>query len=63
MASDRETRVRVQDLHEREQETDYARMTPAVGDRIELVPLLQAKVLRGFLCGLDTSVDRGSDRL
>jgi len=29
MASDRDTRVRVQDLHERPEETDYARMTPA----------------------------------
>ena len=31
-------------------------------DRIELIPLRKAKELRGFLKGLDTSVDREPDR-
>ena len=32
------------------------------GDRIELIPLLPAKRLRGFLKGIDTSVAREPDR-
>ena len=31
-------------------------------DRIELIPLRKAKDLRGFLKGLDTSIDREPDR-
>jgi len=31
-------------------------------DRIELIPLRRAKELRGFLSGIDTTVDRDSDR-
>lgn len=31
-------------------------------DRIELIPLRKAKDLRGFLKGLDTSIDRETDR-
>jgi AbrB family looped-hinge helix DNA binding protein len=32
-------------------------------NRIELVPVVQAKTLRGFLKGIDTSVVREEDRL
>ena len=34
----------------------------AYDDRIELIPLRKAKELRGFLKGIDTSVDREPDR-
>ncbi len=33
------------------------------GDRIELIPLVPAKKMRGFLKGIDTSIERESDRL
>ncbi len=33
------------------------------GDRIELVPVRPARELRGFLAGIDTTVDRDPDRL
>ena len=33
------------------------------GDRIELIPLRPAKKLRGFLKGIDTGVERESDRV
>ncbi len=32
------------------------------GNRIELIPLAPIKKMRGFLKGMDTSVDRESDR-
>jgi AbrB family looped-hinge helix DNA binding protein len=32
------------------------------GDRIELIPILPAKRLRGFLKGIDTTVPREPDR-
>lgn len=35
----------------------------AFGNRIEFVPLRSAKSLRGFLHGIDTTVDREPDRL
>ncbi len=35
----------------------------AYEDRIELIPLRRAKDLRGFLGGLDTTVERERDRL
>ena len=35
----------------------------AYGDRIELVPVRPAAELRGFLQGIDTRVERESDRL
>jgi AbrB family looped-hinge helix DNA binding protein len=35
----------------------------AFGNRIEFVPLKPAKALRGFLRGIDTTVDREPDRL
>jgi AbrB family looped-hinge helix DNA binding protein len=35
----------------------------AFGNRIEFVPLRPAKALRGFLRGIDTTVDREPDRL
>lgn len=35
----------------------------AFGNRIEFVPLRKAKALRGFLRGIDTTVDREPDRL
>jgi AbrB family looped-hinge helix DNA binding protein len=31
-------------------------------DRIELIPLRKAKELRGFLKGIDTTIDREPDR-
>lgn len=34
----------------------------ALGDRIELIPLRPAAELRGFLDGIDTRVERDSDR-
>ena len=34
-----------------------------VGDRIELVPLADARSLRGFLRGIDTDVPRDGDRV
>lgn len=34
----------------------------AYGDRIELIPVRPIKEMRGFLKGLDTRVDRESDR-
>ena len=33
------------------------------GDRIELIPMLPAKRLRGFLKGIDTTVPREPDRI
>lgn len=33
------------------------------GDRVELVPLLPIKDMRGFLKGIDTDVPREGDRL
>ena len=33
------------------------------GDRIELIPIKPMKELRGFLKGIDTNVDRETDRL
>lgn len=35
----------------------------AFGNRIEFVPVRPAKALRGFLKGLDTAVERDSDRV
>ena len=35
----------------------------AYGDRIELVPVRPAKQLRGFLKGIDTHVERDTDRI
>jgi len=34
----------------------------AYGDRIELIPVRPASELRGFLKGIDTRVERDSDR-
>jgi AbrB family looped-hinge helix DNA binding protein len=34
----------------------------AYDDRIELIPVRSAKELRGFLKGIDTTVDRDPDR-
>jgi AbrB family looped-hinge helix DNA binding protein len=34
----------------------------AFGDRIELIPVRSARSLRGFLKGLDTTLDRDEDR-
>jgi len=31
-------------------------------DRIELIPVRSAREMRGFLAGIDTSVDREEDR-
>ncbi len=33
------------------------------GDRIELIPLRPAQKMRGFLNGIDTSIERESDRV
>ncbi len=33
------------------------------GDRVELVPLVPVKQMRGFLSGIDTDVPREDDRL
>jgi AbrB family looped-hinge helix DNA binding protein len=33
------------------------------GDRIELIPLRAVKEMRGFLRGIDTTVEREQDRL
>jgi len=35
----------------------------AHGDRIEMIPTRPIDEMRGFLAGIDTSVDRESDRL
>jgi AbrB family looped-hinge helix DNA binding protein len=35
----------------------------AYGDRIELVPVRPVKAMRGFLEGIDTTVDREDDRV
>ena len=35
----------------------------AYEDRIELIPVRRAKDLRGFLRGIDTTVDRDEDRV
>ena len=32
-------------------------------DRVELIPLRPARELRGFLSGLDTTLDRDADRV
>jgi len=34
-----------------------------IGNRIELVPVRPLKSMRGFLAGIDTTVDREGDRL
>jgi hypothetical protein len=34
----------------------------AFADRLELIPVRKARRMRGFLKGIDTSVDRESDR-
>ncbi len=34
----------------------------AYGDRIELIPVRPARQLKGFLKGIDTSVEREADR-
>ena len=33
------------------------------GNRIELIPVIPVKKARGFLKGIDTHVERGTDRL
>ena len=33
------------------------------GDRIELIPLREARELRGFIKGIDTTIEREPDRL
>ncbi len=33
------------------------------GDRIELIPLKPVKKMRGFLKGIDTSIEREADRI
>ena len=33
------------------------------GDRIELIPMRSIKEMRGFLKGIDTTVEREADRL
>jgi AbrB family looped-hinge helix DNA binding protein len=33
------------------------------GERIELIPVRKLKDMRGFLRGMDTSIDRRTDRL
>jgi AbrB family looped-hinge helix DNA binding protein len=33
------------------------------GDRIEMIPLRQISEMKGFLKGIDTTVERESDRL
>ena len=33
------------------------------GDRVELIPIRPAKAMRGFLKGLDTRLERDSDRV
>ena len=35
----------------------------AYGDRIELIPVRPARQMKGFLKGIDTSVERESDRI
>lgn len=35
----------------------------AYGNRIELIPVREARELRGFLPGLDTRVEREADRV
>ena len=35
----------------------------AYGDRIELIPLRPLKEMRGFLRGIDTTVERDTDRV
>ncbi len=35
----------------------------AYGDRIELIPLRPIKEMRGFLKGIDTTVEREADRV
>jgi len=34
-----------------------------LGDRVELIPVRKAKAMRGFLKGIDTTLDRDSDRV
>ncbi|MES2706855.1 MAG: AbrB/MazE/SpoVT family DNA-binding domain-containing protein [Verrucomicrobiota bacterium] len=33
------------------------------GDRVEFIPVRPAKEMRGFLRGMDTTIDREEDRL
>jgi AbrB family looped-hinge helix DNA binding protein len=35
----------------------------AYEDRIELIPVRRAKDMRGFLAGIDTSIERDPDRI
>ena len=35
----------------------------AIENRVELIPVRSAKSMRGFLKGIDTSVDRDTDRV
>lgn len=35
----------------------------AYGERIEMIPLRTAKEMRGFLSGIDTTLERDKDRL
>ncbi len=34
-----------------------------LGNRIELIPVIKAKKLRGFLKGIDTTIERDDDRI
>lgn len=34
-----------------------------LGNRIELIPVIKAKKLRGFLKGIDTTIERDDDRV
>ena len=34
-----------------------------LGNRIELIPVVKAKKLRGFLKGIDTTIERDDDRV
>ncbi|MEO6063570.1 MAG: AbrB/MazE/SpoVT family DNA-binding domain-containing protein [Thermoflexales bacterium] len=34
-----------------------------LGNRIELIPVIKAKKLRGFLKGIDTTIERNDDRV
>ena len=35
----------------------------AIENRVELIPVRSAKNMRGFLKGIDTSIDRDTDRV
>ena len=34
-----------------------------LGNRIELIPVIKAKKLRGFLKGIDTTIERDDDKV